>query len=459
MQQPVDLVLIGAGQRGALAYATYALEHPDQARIVAVAEPDPGRRNRVAEQHDIDDSMCFADWRDLVARGQLARGAIIATQDQEHVPPAVAALEAGYDVLLEKPMAHTLAGCVELVQTSERTGRILQVCHVLRYSPFWRALHNVLASGRLGEIITVEHRENVAFWHMAHSFVRGNWRNQSLSSPMILAKCCHDLDILVWNLASPVRRLSSFGSLRHFRSENVGAEIPERCTDGCPIEERCPFSAIGIYLDFRILPPESAFEVQQDMAAGRPPRWPLSVLSAENSSEARLAALRTGPYGRCVYRCDNDVVDHQVVSMELEDGASVAMVMHGHSNEEHRSMRYDGTRATLRARFGHRSEITIYEHGANRVEQIPLNPATSGHGGGDHGIMADFIRAVRGETAPMTSARTSLESHLLAFAAEEARVHGVVVDMPAFRARADLVTRTASSEPLLFAVDAQDGYR
>ncbi len=347
MKQPIDLVLIGAGQRGALAYGSYALARPEDARIVAVAEPDPERRKRVADQHDIDDAMCFADWRELTSRSQLARGAIIATQDQDHVPPAVAAMQAGYDVLLEKPMAHTLAGCVQLVQTAEHTGRILQVCHVLRYSPFWRALHEVLESGRLGDIITVEHRENVAFWHMAHSFVRGNWRNAALSSPMILAKCCHDLDILVWNLSSPVQRLSSFGSLRHFRRENAGPEIPDRCTDGCPVEQSCPFSAIGVYLDFRILPPETARQSEKDMAAGNPPSG-LFPFSRQRTHAARLAELQSGPYGRCVYRCDNDVVDHQTVSMELENGTSVVLVMHGHSNEEHRSMRYDGTRATLR---------------------------------------------------------------------------------------------------------------
>ncbi len=240
MKQPIDLVLIGAGQRGALPMAAMPSLAP-KTRIVAVAEPDPERRKRVADQHDIDDDMCFADWRELTSRGQLASGAIIATQDQDHVPPAVAAMLAGYDVLLEKPMAHTLAGCVQLVQTAEHTGRILQVCHVLRYSPFWRALHEVLEFGRLGDIITVEHRENVAFWHMAHSFVRGNWRNAALSSPMILAKCCHDLDILVWNLSSPVQRLSSFGSLRHFRSENAGPEIPTAVLTAVPLSRAARF--------------------------------------------------------------------------------------------------------------------------------------------------------------------------------------------------------------------------
>jgi predicted dehydrogenase len=356
-----------------------------------------------------------------------------------HVEPAVAALETGYHVLLEKPMAHTLEGCIRLVQTAERTGRTLQICHVLRYSPFWRALHDVLASGRLGEIITVEHRENVAYWHMAHSFVRGNWRNKALSSPMILAKCCHDLDILVWNLDQPCRRLSSVGSLMHYRAESVGPEIPARCTDGCPIEKECAFSAPGIYLEYRPFAELRRRRSQGEYVDEAPHHWPFTVISPDLSHAAMRQALETGPYGRCVYHCDNDVVDHQVVSMELAGGASVVLVMHGHSNEEHRSMRYDGTKGTLRARFGHTSEITIHNHGGDS-EQIPIPPADSGHGGGDRGVMIDFLRTLRGESQPLTTARASLESHLLAFAAEEARLEGTVIDMAAYRARAEQLT-------------------
>ncbi len=441
MSRPLELVLIGAGQRGARAYASYAMQHPDEVRFVAVAEPDPIRRKRFAEDHDIDDAHCFEDWQELTAKGQLGQGAIVTTQDQMHVEPTVAAMEAGYHVLLEKPMAHTLAGCVQLVQTAERTGRTLQICHVLRYSPFWQKLHEVLASGRLGEIITVEHRENVAYWHMAHSFVRGNWSNLQRSSPMILAKCCHDLDILTWNLPKPVKRLSSFGSLKHYAPESVGPEIPLRCTDGCPIEPTCAFSAIGIYLEYRHNPALIEHAAAMKINLEEPNFWPYTVLSEDLSYAGRRKALETGPYGRCVYRCDNDVVDHQVVTMELVGGASVAMVMHGHSNEEYRSMRYDGTRATLRARFGHVSEITIHNHGGG-VENVPIGePTASGHGGGDHGLMADFLRTLRGESAALTSARVSLESHLLAFAAEEARQQGTVINMADFRAQAEAITQ------------------
>lgn len=436
MPQPIEMVCIGAGSRGAQAYASYAHRHPGEVRFVGVAEPNPIRRRRFAEEHDLDDAYCFTSWEELAECGQFAQAALVTTQDQMHVEPAIAAMQAGYDVLLEKPMAHTLEGCVALVQAAERTGRVLQICHVLRYTAFWRALHEVVTSGRLGKIITVEHRENVAYYHMAHSFVRGNWRNEALSSPMILAKCCHDLDILTWNLGAPCERLSSFGSLIHYRPESVGPEIPGRCTDGCPIERECPFSAIQIYLEGRPFGHALAETTAPDV-------WPFNVITHDLTAAGRRAAVETGPYGRCVYRSDNDVVDHQVVSMQFAGGTSVALVMHGHSNEEHRSLRYDGDRATLRARFGHPSEITIYDHGGG-VEQVPLvQEPESGHGGGDHGLMRDFLAVLRGEAAPLTSARASLESHLLAFAAEEARLGGRVVAMPDFRARAEAAAQRA----------------
>jgi predicted dehydrogenase len=438
MSKPLEIVVIGAGSRGMYAYASYALRHPEQVRIVGVAEPDPVRRRRVAETHDLDDARCFATWEDLIAAGQLGEAAIVTTQDQMHVEPAISAMQAGYDVLLEKPMAHTLAGCVQLVQASERLGRVLQICHVLRYAPFWRTLHDIITSGVLGDIITVEHRENVAYWHMAHSFVRGNWRSKALSSPMILAKCCHDLDVLVWNLPAPVKRLSSVGSLLHYRPASVGPEIPLRCTDGCPIEPACPFSAIGIYVDYeRTFPGAAAAMPAEGLNPDAPDTWPFNVLTPDLSLAGRLAAIQNGPYGRCVYRCDNDVVDHQSVLMELANGASVNLIMHGHSDREHRSMRYDGTRATLRARTLDGGEIEINHHGG-KSERIVVDSA-SGHGGGDEGIMADFVRVLRGEIAPLTTARVSLESHLLAFAAEEARVSGLVVDMAAFRAQAEMM--------------------
>jgi predicted dehydrogenase len=422
MTEPVTAVLCGAGGRGFYAYGPYAAAHPDELRFVAVAEPVRERRERFAATHGIPPERCFDSWEGLFAAGRLADACFNMTQDQDHLPSTLAALAAGYDVLLEKPMANRLGDTVALVQAAEREGRLLQICHVLRYTPFFSTLHAILASGRLGEIVTVEHRENVAYWHMAHSFVRGSWRSAASSSPMLLAKCCHDLDILVWNLAAPVERLSSVGSLLHFRPENAPPGATERCTDPCPAGDVCPFDARRLYLDMERV------------------TWPVTAITTDLTYEGRLHALRSGPYGRCAYKCDNDVVDHQVVTMQLAGGASVVLVMHGHSHDEHRSMRYDGTRATLRGRFGYAgSSIEIHDHLTGRVEQVAIPEATSGHGGGDFGVVRSFVRALRGAEQPLTSARVSLESHLLAFAAEEARLSGGTVDMAAFRAQAELV--------------------
>ena len=406
--------MIGAGSRGHFAYAPYALDHPDELRFVAVAEPDETRRERFAQAYNVPRENCFASWEDLIARGQLAPAAFNCTQDAMHTPSTLALLGAGYHVLLEKPMATTPADCVALTLAAEHAGRVLQICHVLRFTSFFSKLHEIIASGRLGDVITVEHRENVVFWHMAHSFVRGSWRNSVESNPMILAKCCHDLDILYWNLGA-VRRLSSFGSLMHFRPGNAPQGAPARCTEGCPAAKDCPYYAPRIYLiDYT--------------------GWPVSVISVDTSLDARRRALETGPYGRCVYHCDNNVVDHQVVAMELESGASVTLFMHGHSSEECRTMRYDGTRATLRGKFTYATgEIEIHDHLTGRIETIEPEMGM-GHGGGDEGLVSSFVRSLRSsQPQTLTSARNSLESHLMAFAAEKSRLENTIVSMPDYR--------------------------
>ena len=467
MPQPLTAILIGAGNRGYEAYGPYALAHPQEIRFVAVAEPHKVRRARFADAHAIPLQRQFRTWEDLLAQGKIADAALICTLDCMHVEPTLAALEAGYDVLLEKPMATTLVDCVRLVRTAERTGRLLQICHVLRYAPFFSTLHDIVTSGRLGRIITVEHRENVTYWHMAHSYVRGHWRDSKVGSPMILSKCCHDFDILFWNLGA-CQRLSSFGSLIHYRAENAPPGAPRRCTDGCPVADDCPWYAPSLYLERTPLlhigrrSPiawqrlAAALVLDHPRVANGTRRvvpalakaldyrgWPISVISEDTSPGARRRALETGPYGRCVYHCDNDVVDHQIVNMELESGTSVVLVMHGHSHREGRTMRYDGTQATL---LGHchpnDQEIQIHDHLTGKVEIIrpvpgPL-PAT-GHGGGDEGLMAAFVRAVHDPPHALTTARESLESHLMALAAEDARVDGTIVCMDEYRRQAEAV--------------------
>lgn len=410
----IDAVLIGAGQRGRYVYGDYAVRHPERLRFVAVVDPDPMRRDTFGDIHAIAPAARHTGWTELLAE-RAASAAIIASPDVHHSGPAVAALEAGYEVLVEKPMAHTAGDAAAVVAASRHSGASVNVAHVLRYTPFFRTLHDVLASGTIGDIVSVAHRENVAAFHMAHSFVRGNWARAAESTPMIVQKCCHDFDILTWNLDSPVRRLQSFGSLLHFRPDQAPPGAAARCTDGCEVPD-CPFDARHIYLD--------------QSRHG----WPVHVITDDLSPEGRLAALRSGPYGRCVYTAGSDVVDHQTVNMELASGATVTLTMHGHSNEEHRSMRYDGTRGTIRARAGRSPAIEVADHRAGVSRRIEIPSALGGHGGGDNGLIAAFVDAVETGATTATTAEVALESHLLAFAAERARLDGTIIDMDEFRA-------------------------
>ncbi len=449
----IQAILIGAGQRGARSYAPYSLEHPDELEFVAVAEPDPQRRAAFAAAHSIPSENQYESWEPLLARSALGKAALVCTQDWQHTGPAVAAMRAGYHVLLEKPMSNTAEECRLLYRVSEETGCQLHICHVLRFTPHFRKMRELVGSGVLGQIVQVEHRENVSFWHMAHSFVRGNWRSSAQSSPMILAKCCHDLDILPWMLGQDPVRLASTGSLMHFRPENAPDGAPARCLDGCPAAEICPYYAPHVYLDMdpfwnSFADTASGFNRRAARTFTQNPAliralaavvpalkgitryrdWPVSVLAHDPTPENLEAALREGPYGRCVYHCDNDVVDQQVVLMEMEDGASVTLTMHGHSHHEHRSTRIEGSEGRLLAEFGMGgARILLDEHRTDwHMEYDTSAPAGSGHGGGDLKLVAGFLDSIhRGDSgAALQATREALQAHLLAFGSEESRLKG-----------------------------------
>jgi predicted dehydrogenase len=466
MPRPIEAILIGAGQRGAESYAPFALQHPDRLRFVAVAEPDPGRRARFATQYHIPPERQFDSWESLLALPQLGQAALVCTQDTQHTGPALAAMQAGYHVLLEKPMATTVAECRQLVEASEASGRQMHICHVLRYTRHFTRMREILQSGVLGQVIDVAHRENVSFWHMAHSYVRGNWRSQARSSPMILAKCCHDLDILPWLLERECVRLSSTGTLTHFRAENAPPGAPLRCLDGCPASQNCLYYAPWIYQDLTPLWRSiaatasglTAWAVRaylvnpgavRALAHILPPLrrvtgyrgWPQNVLAADPTRENIEQALREGPYGRCVYHCDNDVVDHQVVMMEFSGDLPVTLTMHGHSPIEHRSTRIEGTRGQLLAEFGlGGSWISVEEHrSGSRTRYNTSAGDPSGHGGGDFALVNAFLESITessdsvSSSNRLTTARQALTSHLLAFAAEQARLEGRILESEAFR--------------------------
>lgn len=407
----ITAALLGAGSRGAGAYGAYGLNHPNEIQFVAVAEPNKERREAFKKQHNISDENCFENMDELLAKEHLADAMLICTQDKMHFEPALKAMEKGYHILLEKPMSPDPKECILLGEYAKKYNVTLSICHVLRYTNFFGTLKKLLNEDRIGRLISIQHNENVGYYHQAHSFVRGNWRNSEESSPMILAKCCHDMDILLWLTDSNCKRLSSFGALTHFKEENAPVGAPLRCLDGCPAESTCPFYAPNLYLTENT-------------------GWPTSVISEDKSMEARIGALKEGPYGRCVYHCDNDVVDHQVVNMEFENGVTVAFTMCAFTNEISRTLKLMGTKGEIRASH-EKNEIIILDFATGSKEVISLKKNASGHGGGDAGTMKSFIKLVRegGTGEALTSADVSIQSHIMAFAAEESRLTKKVIEL------------------------------
>lgn len=415
---PVSLILVGAGQRGT-GYARWARRHPERATVVAVAEPSPARRARLAAEHGITPANAVTDWTELAGRGRLADAVLICTQDRMHAEPAEAFAALGYHILLEKPMAPDEAGCRRIVAAVEKAGVMLAVGHVMRYTPYTRAVKQIADSGQLGDIMSVQHLEPVGFWHQAHSYVRGNWRRSDLATSMLMAKSCHDLDWLQYILGRAPLRVSSFGSLTHFTAANRPPGAADQCV-ACSVEPDCPYSAPRLY-----------HGLLDRGARG----WPLSVVIDDFSPEALDEALVTGPYGRCVYACDNDVVDHQVVALEFPGATTGAITtgtftMTAFTEAGHRRTRLFGTRAEL---AGDGETIRVYDF-LTRAERT-VTPAAAGgmsaaggHGGGDAGLMDAFTAAVAtGDRALISSGpRESLASHLAVFAAERARLNGTV---------------------------------
>ena len=406
--KPITAIIMGAGSRGSI-YGGYAKDHPDELQIVAIAEPRRDRLNALADELNVPQENRFSDWKDLLAQPKMADCAFICTLDDDHTAPALQAMEMGYHLLLEKPMSNNEAECRAIAETAERTGRSLAVCHVLRYTPFYMTLKALIDRGEVGDVTTINQIENVGYWHQAHSFVRGNWRTVRETSPMILQKSCHDMDIILWLMGKNCRRVQSFGSLRHFNAENAPAGAPERCLDNCPHAETCPYYAPKLYMDMN--------------RTG----WPIDVITTDMSLEGRRKALEEGPYGRCVYRCDNDVVDRQVVNLEFEDGAVATFTMTGLSADFSRQLKIFGTQGQIEADMGTK-QIVLHRFGEEK-QTIPLDMGTeaSGHGGGDYGIMRDFLSVLRDGGESRTSAAVSLQSHLICFAAERSRKENIVV--------------------------------
>lgn len=437
------VAVLGAGGRGREAYGAWMLRHPDRARIVAVADAFAERRDGLADPAGVAAEDRFEHWRAVFDAADRLRldAVVIALPDREHVESALAAARLGLAVLLEKPAAPTAGELDRLATEGARLGARIAVGHVLRFTPFWQSLYDVVATGTIGRLVTIRLEENIGFWHFAHSFVRGNWRHTEESSPMVLSKTCHDLDLIRWFAGAAPVSVASSGSLMYFRPENAPAGAPARCLDGCPAADECPFYAPRYYAE-RLAHVDG---------------WPVALLGPDVSPSGRLEALRTGPYGRCVFRSDNDVADHQQTVVTFPDGLTATLSTSAFTGQNTRTVRMTGTAGEL---AGHMEsgEVTVDlfspaakwpdlpyatqlgestgEPMGHRVVSFMASPPGAdpgdhrGHAGGDDGLMDAFVTAVADETLAadgMVSLASALDSHRMAFAAEESRLTGAVV--------------------------------
>lgn len=408
----LTLALIGCGDRGMNVYADIIKnKYCDKMEIVAAADPDAGRLGKIRDMFDIPDDMLFRNGDELLEKGKIADAVMICTLDRQHYMYALPALKLGYHILLEKPVSPSLSECEEIEKEATSRGLHVVVCHVLRYTAFYKKIKEFIDSGKIGNVVSIQAIEPVAYWHQAHSFVRGNWRNSAETSPMILQKCCHDMDLFFWLTGRKCEKVSSFGSLTEFRPENAPEGSALRCMD-CKYVDTCPYSAKTYYLG--------------QLKNGNV-YWPVNVVCTDPAEDTLTEALKTGPYGRCVYHCDNDVVDHQVVNLLLEGGITVDFTMCAFTKESSRRIIVMGTKGELRGDFNN-NKIEIYPFNAPD-ETFDVNTVSadfSFHGGGDAGLIGDFFELIKNGnySDSITDIEMSLQSHYAALAAEKSRLNG-----------------------------------
>jgi len=424
-KQRPTFAILGYGNRGGEVYADFLLRHPEAGEVVAVADPRAERLAKAAARHQLTSERCFTDPAELLAGPRRADVLIIATPDRHHAEQALRGLELGYHLLLEKPIATTLEALEEVAAAAAAHPELdVTVGHVLRYAPLMQRVKQALQEGEVGELIDIVHEEDIGAFHFAHSFVRGNWHREADAAPMLLAKACHDLDLLLWWVGRPVKRITSFASLQHFRPDKAPPGASERCLD-CP-HHSCPYDARRIY--------QGRFAGAQG--------WPISVIADDPSPAGVESALRHGPYGRCVYLGENDVVDHQSVLLEFDGGVQATLIASAFRANIDRRIRMGGGAAELVA--GLRSEqLERYDHVDGSHRSLSLNitdphATRDRHGGGDDALMADVsaraLQRLHGPVSSGTSAASfedALISHRLAFAAERARREQRVLELDA----------------------------
>jgi hypothetical protein len=416
VEERIRAVIIGAGARGNRVFADLMCTRDLGWTVSAVVEPDEGRRAGFRRRHGLPVDRAYASLDALLQGPCVGDVAFVCTPDVTHYSICAAVSEAGYDVLLEKPIATSLPDCLALLDIQKTYDNRIFVAHVLRYAPFFRAIKQIVASRDYGLVRNIRLVENVGHWHFAHSYVRGNWRRREESAPIVLTKASHDLDIIAWLLETDRPAfVSSFGSLEYFTEANAPPEAAERCVE-CPLEGTCLYSARRFYVHDE-------------------PGWPYDVLGPD--AAGRRHSIENGPYGRCVWKSDNDVCDNQVVNIQFESGVHASFGLYGLTSDNTRRIAILMDRAELVGDLRHgRLEIHEFTGRQNEVatREIPIPVAEDHHGGGDLSLLRTLHEHLTtgAHREVMTSLESSIASHVLAFLADESRTKaGTPLPVPA----------------------------
>lgn len=405
------VAIVGLGGRGHHTYAKYQHLFPERMKIVAIADIDPLKVQIVKEEFNVKDDMCFTSAVELLEKERLADVIIIATQDGDHREHTLMAIERGYEILLEKPISNNPLDCIEIRDAAIKAGINITVCHVLRYTTFYKTIKEAIDNKVIGDVVSVQAIENVGYWHQAHSFVRGNWCNSEETSPMILQKCCHDFDIINWLLGKKCLSLSSYGSLKYFKEKNAPIGSAERCYN-CKVNEKCPYDAYKIYI------------TNENGIKNGNTDWPVNIVVENPTLEKVEEELKTSRFGKCVFRCNNNVVDHQVVNMQYEDDITVQLTMCGFTQDMSRYLKVMGTLGEIIADQTANIVRVRTFNGEEFIYDInKLSSDLSGHGGGDNQMMTELFESMDSKLQTNSSIANSISSHVQAFAAEYSRVH------------------------------------
>lgn len=424
----IKLAAIGCGNRTGVYMNLAKKLMPEKFEITVLADPIKEKRDKISNYQKGTEIRHYDSADDFLKQDKLADAVIIGTQDDYHFEPAMKALEKGYDIILEKPISNKLKEVLILDKRAQELNRKIIICHVLRYTPFYNKVKEILESGIVGEIITLNASEGVGAWHMAHSFVRGKWADTKKSSPMILAKSCHDMDIILWLIQQHCLSVSSFGNLSYFHSGNAPEGAPLRCTDGCPAAESCQYNALLYMKEQRIPWLQVIFDAED-----------LKLDKGGAADQEILQWLTTSPWGRCVYHCNNDAVDHQVVNLQFEKGITATFTMTAF--DEGRNIEVFGTKGTLKGGVfikkatGH--DLIFYDnrYGETTTWDIDFNSeGYDSHAGGDSGFIQELYDelTIKDPSHLKSSIHDSVESHVIAWAAEESRKKGTVVKLSEF---------------------------